>query len=94
MYLVYWVPTYLLLAAIAYLAARGVLGLFIAQDSPNAIWRAIRVATDPILRLLRPLTPSFIVEPLVPLVAAGWLLLAWLIYREALLWLGWGAGGA
>jgi YggT family protein len=91
MHLLYWIPTYLILAAIAYLIARAVLSPFFATDSPNVVWRFLRVTTDPVLRVLRPLIPRFIVDGLTPIVAAGWLLLLWLAFRELMLAAGFGA---
>ncbi len=78
----YYVPTWLLMAAIAYLLARAILGIFVQPDSLNIVWRMLVVATQPIMRALGPLIPSFMVEGLRPVAAAGWLWLAWLLFRE------------
>jgi len=91
MELLYWVPTYLVMAAIAYLLARAVLSPFFATDSPNVVWRFLLVTTEPILKATRPITPGFMVEGLTPVVAAGWLLLLWYLFRELMLALGFGA---
>jgi uncharacterized protein YggT (Ycf19 family) len=78
----YYVPTWLVMAAIAYLLARAILGLFIKPDSLNVVWRMLVVVTEPILRVLGPLIPSFMVEGLRPVAAAGWLFIAWSLFRE------------
>lgn len=78
----YYIPTWLVMAAIAYLLARAILGLFVQPDSLNVVWRMLVVATQPIMRALGPLIPSFMVESLRPVAAAGWLWLAWLLFRE------------
>ena len=80
----YYLPTWLLLAAVAYLLGRAILGMFVRADSLNVVWRMLVVTTNPILRLLRPLLPGFLVEELKPVAAAGWLLLAWFFFREAM----------
>jgi YggT family protein len=78
----YYIPTWLLLAAIAYLLARAVLSLFVRPDSLNVVWRMLVVATEPIMRFLGPLIPRFMVEGLRPVAAAGWLWLVWMLFRE------------
>lgn len=78
----YYLPTFVILTAIAYLVARFILGLFVKPQSPNIVWRVLVVATEPILRVTRRITPPFMVESLMPLVATGWLLLLWLLFRE------------
>ena len=78
----YYVPTWLMMAAIAYLLGRAVLGIFVQPDSLNIVWRMLVVTTRPIMRVLDPLIPGFMVEGLRPVAAAGWLWLAGLIFRE------------
>lgn len=80
----YYLPTWLVMAAIAYLLARAILSPFIKPDSLNVVWRMLVVVTEPILRLLGPLIPSFMVEGLRPVAAAGWLFVAWWVFREVM----------
>lgn len=80
----YYLPSWLMLAAIAYLLARAVLGQFVQPDSPNVVWRMLILVTQPIMRALGPLIPGFMVEGLRPVAAAGWLLLVWLLFREVM----------
>lgn len=81
-YWTYYIPTWLVMAAIAYLLARAILSLFVQPDSLNVVWRMLIVATQPIMRVLNPIIPGFMVEGLRPVAAAGWLWLAWLLFRE------------
>jgi uncharacterized protein YggT (Ycf19 family) len=78
----YYLPTYVILTAVAYLLARAILSLFIKPESANIVWRILVVTTEPILRVVRWITPPFMVEALLPLVATGWLLLIWYFFRE------------
>ena len=61
---------YVLGAVMWTLIARAALGLFLAPDSSWGFMRIIVKLTDPILRVFRPITPGFLVAPLVPLFAA------------------------
>jgi uncharacterized protein YggT (Ycf19 family) len=70
----YFVPQYLLAVLMWTMAGRFLLGLFVPQDWGNYIWRFFRRLTDPVLAAVRPITPSFMIEPLLPLVALWWLL--------------------
>ena len=88
-YWTYYIPTWLVMAAIAYLLARAILGLFVQPDSLNVVWRMLVVATQPIMRVLNPIIPGFMVEGLRPVAAAGWLWLAWLLFRELMASQGW-----
>lgn len=81
----YYLPTYLILTAVAYLLARAILGMFVRPESPNIVWRVLVVTTEPIMRIARRLTPGFMVEGLLPVVAAGWLLLIWYFFRELMM---------
>lgn len=87
-YWAYFIPTWLLLAAIAYLLARAILSLFVRADSLNVVWRMLVVATEPIMRLLGPLIPRFMVESLRPVAAAGWVWLVWMLFRGLMTGLG------
>jgi uncharacterized protein YggT (Ycf19 family) len=85
----YYLPSWLLLAAIAYLLSRAILGIFVRPESPNVVWRMLVVVTEPIMRLLGPLIPGFMVEGLRPVAAAGWLWLVWMLFREVMTAQGW-----
>jgi uncharacterized protein YggT (Ycf19 family) len=76
--LTYWyyhIPNYVLAALIWTLIGRFLLGLFVPPDWDNYIWRFFRTVTDPVLRITARLTPSFMVEGLLPLVAVFYLFL-------------------
>jgi uncharacterized protein YggT (Ycf19 family) len=70
----YFVPQYVLAVLMWTMAGRFLLGLFVPQDWGNYIWRFFRRLTDPVLALVGRITPSFMIEPLLPLVALWWLL--------------------
>lgn len=72
----YWyflIPEYLLGVLIWTMLGRFVLGLFVPENWDNYIWRFFRRLTDPVLDAVRWITPRFMVEPLLPLVAVFWL---------------------
>ena len=52
------------------LVARAALSLFLPESSPWGFMRIIVTLTNPILRFLRPVTPGFLIEPMVPLFVA------------------------
>ncbi|MEM6624246.1 MAG: hypothetical protein AAF674_18645 [Pseudomonadota bacterium] len=60
---------YVLGAIMWTLVGRAALRLFLAEDSSWGFMRIIVRTTNPILRVFRPITPGFLVEPLVPLFA-------------------------
>jgi uncharacterized protein YggT (Ycf19 family) len=70
----YFVPQYVLAALMWTMAGRFLLGLFVPQDWGNYIWRFFRRLTDPVIAAVGRITPSFMIEPLLPLVALWWLL--------------------
>ncbi len=61
---------YLLGAVMWTLVGRVAMGIFLPQDSPFFFMRIFVRVTDPLLRLFKPLTPSFILDALVPLYVA------------------------
>ena len=67
---------YVLSALIWTMAGRFLLGLFVPPDWDNYIWRFFRRVTDPVLAVVQRITPSFMVDPFMPLVAVWWLFLA------------------
>lgn len=79
-----WTPLDWFLAAINYLFAavgytllgRLVLSIFVPSDWNNYIWRFFVRFTDPALALTRRITPASVPDPLLPLVAFFWTLVA------------------
>ncbi|MEZ5926289.1 MAG: hypothetical protein R3D57_18110 [Hyphomicrobiaceae bacterium] len=66
----------LVLAAAMYtLIGRYILSLFFAADSRAVIWRVFCQVTDPILRLVRFVTPQLIQDRLVMLFAVVWIIM-------------------
>ncbi|MEM7683567.1 MAG: YggT family protein [Pseudomonadota bacterium] len=61
---------YLLGAIMWTLIGRAALSLFLPVDSSWGFMRIIVRLTDPILKLFAPLTPGFLVAPIVPLFVA------------------------
>ena len=51
-------PNFALAMVMYTMLGRAVLGLFIEHDSKNYIWRAFCAITDPVLKLLAPITPK------------------------------------
>ena len=52
------------------LIARFALGLFLTTDSDWGFMRIIVRLTDPILRIFKPVTPGFLIPPMIPLFVA------------------------
>lgn len=76
---IYWyiyIPNYLLALVMWTCFGRFALSLFVQPQSQNFIWRFFRRLTDPVIAIIRPITPRFVIEPFLPLVAAFWLILA------------------
>lgn len=82
-YWYYHLPNYLLAVLIWTLLGRFLLGLFVPEDWDNYIWRFFRAVTDPVLRATRAITPSFMVEGLLPLVAVFWLVVLRILLQAA-----------
>ncbi|MGE0845954.1 MAG: hypothetical protein AB7L41_06770 [Flavobacteriaceae bacterium] len=67
------------------LIGRAAMNLFLPEDSPFFFMRFFVKATNPLLRIFKPITPSFLVEPLVPLYVAWFIfmfrfyLMPWLL---------------
>lgn len=79
----YLVPNFALAALMYTLLGRAVLGLFVAPDSPNYIWRFFCRVTDPFVALIGVVTQKATVPVLVWLMGVVWLF--WL--RVGLLYL-------
>ncbi len=52
------------------LIGRAAMNLFLPTDSDFFFMKAFVRLTDPIIKVFRPLTPSFLIEPVVPLFVA------------------------
>ena len=52
------------------LIGRAAMGIFLPEDSSFFFMRFFVRVTDPILKLFRPITPGFLLEPLVPVYVA------------------------
>ncbi|MEM7188894.1 MAG: YggT family protein [Pseudomonadota bacterium] len=52
------------------LIGRAAMGLFLPPDSDWFFFRIFRHLTDPALRVFRPITPGFLIEPLIPVFVA------------------------
>jgi uncharacterized protein YggT (Ycf19 family) len=82
-YWYYHLPNYALAAILWTMVGRFVLQFFVPPDWDNYIWRFFRRLTDPVLRLTRAVTPRFMVEPLLPLVAIFWLIVLRILLQAA-----------
>ena len=77
-FLPYWyfhLPNLVLAALMYTLIGRFILGMFVPADWNNYIWRAFVWVTDPVVRIIRFLTPQVIALPLVLVFGALWLML-------------------
>lgn len=62
------------------IAGRFVLGLMAgAQRRGNLFWQVLDIAARPALGLTRRVSPSFVLDRHIPLAAASWLLVAWVL---------------
>ena len=52
------------------LIGRFAMGLFLPQDSDWFFMKVFVKMTDPFMRIFRPITPGFLIEPMVPLFVA------------------------
>ena len=66
-------PNYALAVLVYTLLGRFVLSLLLSPDTKNYIQRWFVRLTDPVLRVVRPLTPAMVPKPLLPLVCVVWL---------------------
>ncbi len=67
-------PNMMLAAAMYTLLGRYLLSLFFPANSDKVIWVVFRNITDPIIRLVRLITPEIIADGLLPVFAFVWLL--------------------
>ena len=66
--------------SLMFIVARFLLGLLAgAKRSTNVFWQLLDVAAKPALRLTRRVSPRVILDQHIPLAAASWLLVAWVL---------------
>lgn len=73
----YWyfhIPNFILAAIMYTLLGRLVLGLFVPADWDNYIWRFFRRVTDPVIRVVRAITPSVLSDGVVMVFTVLWLM--------------------
>ena len=73
----YWyfhIPNFILAAVMYTLMGRLLLGFFVPDDWDNYIWRFFKTITDPVLRMVRTITPSILTQPVVIIFAVLWLM--------------------
>jgi uncharacterized protein YggT (Ycf19 family) len=68
-------PNYVLAALMYTLIGRFILGMMVAPDWNNYIWRTFVTVTDPVVKVVRFITPNAIALPLVLVFGALWLML-------------------
>jgi hypothetical protein len=66
----FYIPHYLLLAAIVLILCRLALSVAISRNSTNILWRI----TEPLMRITRFITPVGVPEPVALLFCALWLM--------------------
>ena len=66
--------------SLMFIVGRFVLGLFAgAKRQTNVIWQLLDVLAKPALWLTRRVSPKLILDQHIPLAAASWLLIAWVL---------------
>ena len=70
---IYLVPNFILAALMYTLFGRAILGLIVAPDSQNYIWRFFCRLTDPFIALIAPLTPKATAPVVIWLFGVVWL---------------------
>lgn len=73
-------PNYLLAALMYTLLGRFILSFMFPSDSKNYIFRAFVRLTDPILALVRPITPAAVPHLVLLLFAAIWMLVLRIVF--------------
>jgi uncharacterized protein YggT (Ycf19 family) len=87
----YWyfhIPNFVLAALMYTLMGRMVLGLFVPADWDNYIWRFFQRLTDPLLKLVRAITPAILSHGVVMVFGVLWLMVLRLAFFLVLLRLG------
>ena len=89
--LIYWyfhLPNFVLAALMYTLLGRALLGLIVAPDSSNYIWRFFCRITDPFIALIAPITPKATAPVVVWLFGVVWLFWLRVLFLYAMAWLG------
>lgn len=79
----YWyfhLPNFVLAAVMYTVLGRLALGFFVPENWDNFIWRGFRLVTDPVVRVVRFITPDVLAQPVVLAFAALWLMVLRLAY--------------
>lgn len=66
--------------SLMFIVARFILGLLAgAKRSTNVFWQLLDIAASPALWITRRVSPKLILDKHIPLAAASWLLIAWVV---------------
>ncbi|UUZ71876.1 hypothetical protein LP415_24605 [Polaromonas sp. P1(28)-8] len=66
--------------SLMFIVARFILGLLAgAKRSTNVFWQMLDIAARPALWITRRVSPKLILDKHIPLAAASWLLIAWVV---------------
>jgi hypothetical protein len=66
--------------SLMFIIGRFLLGLLAgAKRSTNVFWQLLDVASKPVLWITRRVSPKLILDQHIPLAAASWLLIAWVL---------------
>ena len=66
--------------SLMFIVARFILGLLAgAKRSTNVFWQLLDIAARPALWITRRVSPKLILDQHIPLAAASWLLIAWVV---------------
>lgn len=77
------IPNYVLAALMYTLLGRFILSFMFPPDSKNYIYRAFVRLTDPVLALVRPITPAAVPHLVLLVFAAIWILVARIVLTVA-----------
>lgn len=81
--------------ALMFIAGRFILGLLAGKKKQtNVFWQLLDVAAKPALWFTRRISPKLILDQHIPLAAASWLLIAWVLVVMAKVDMCLQAGGA
>ena len=73
----YWyfhIPNFILAALMYTVIGRLVLGFFVAENWDNFIWHGFKRITDPVVQVVRGITPAALPHPVVLVFSALWLM--------------------
>lgn len=90
----YHVPAFLMAVLLYAALARGLIGLVLAEDSPNILWQGLRRRTGWLMCLTRMVTPAMIGPAWLPFCAVFWLGFARAAFYVAMVQAGMGPLGA